>query len=393
MLPYYSTDLSNTFSISAAEAALVDSARQSWQQVHHVLTSLPTLGTFPDDLSGLVTYHYCAYEAYGRPPAEAMRVCHLFDELVTQLREKQLEGLAWSAAQLTQACTVAWISPHLIVSRLSGSPAWLPELDETIYLEALRLRKQTDVCSRRHLVQVLRYLRLRLPATQHHLKALAFTGHLFPSQGNWSMGLDEGLAGELLGLIQTHELGLQDMTILERVRGGIRHLLSLRRQTDYLDQVYSIFPYEVALPTGEPAFSPELSWRRGDLGQSLLLYRAHDLLGDQELIKIGELVGLNTMLRTSVAATGVSTAYFHQGAAGIAYLYLKLYHISGLNSYYKHHQFWLAQMQHWLPSVLPPSYAAPQTPSDGFLHGLAGIGLVLLTSTSSLKLDWDALIL
>jgi hypothetical protein len=394
MPPYYSTNLLTTFGLCAADATLVSSAQQSWQRVHHLLISSPVLGTLPDDLPGFAIYHYCAYEASGRPPAEAARVRHLFSELVARLREKPLQGLAWSAMQLTQACAVAWLSPRLAEAGLGCPPAWLPELDKALYAEALRLRQQADASSRCHLVQVLRYLRLRLPATRHYLAgAIDFMDYLFPSQGIWPLGLDEGLAAELLGLIQAHELGLQDAAILERVRAGIRYLLALRRQTDFLDQAYSVFPYEVAFPTNEPAFSPELSWRRGDLGQSLLLYRAHDLLGDQELIKIAELVGLNTMLRTSVTSTGVNTAHFFQGAAGIAYLYLKLYHISGQTSYYQSHQFWLVQTQQWLPPALLPNYVELQAPPSGLLHGLAGIGLVLLASTSPLTLDWDALIL
>ncbi len=393
MLPYYPTDLLPTFGRPKAGGAPVSSAHQSWQQVHHFLTSQPVPSTLLHNLPGFVIYYYCAYEAANRPPAEATRVRHLFKELVARLEETHRQGLAWVAVPLMQACAVAWLSPRLAEAELGYAPAWLPDLDEALYTEALRLRQQADAASRHRLVQVLRYLRLRLPTTQHYLASVLERPAPPPGQGRWSLGLDEGLAAELLGLIEAHELGLQDAAIPERVRAGIRYLLALRRPTDFLEQAYSIFPCEVVFPLHEPAFSPELSWRHGDLGQALLLYRAHDLLGDQELIKIAELVGLNTLLRTSAATTGTSTAHFHQGTAGIAYLYLKLYRVSGQPSYYQSYQFWLVQTQHWLPPTLLPNYVELQAPPSGLLHGLAGVGLVLLASTNPVPAEWDALVL
>lgn len=122
-----------------------------------------------------------------------------------------------------------------------------------------------------------------------------------------------------------------------------------------------------------------------------MLYEAQDLLQDAELAKIAELVGLNTLLRTTTPATGIVSSYFYEGAAGVAHLYRKLHVLSGQPAYWRGYQFWLDQTQYWLGQELTAD--SPPHRGTELVAGLAGVGLVLLTALSTAELDWDAVLL
>jgi hypothetical protein len=172
----------------------------------------------------------------------------------------------------------------------------------------------------------------------------------------------------------------------------VQRLLTLRHPVDFAEQHYAVFPYQVHRATGVASFSAELSWRRGDLGQAVLLYEAQDLLQDAELANIAELVGLNTLLRTTIPATQVTSSLLGQGAAGVAYLYHKLFYASGQRPAYRQgYQFWLAQTQHWLGEELAAGFYEHR--QGDLLDGLAGVGLVLLSALSGAQLRWDAVVL
>ena len=142
----------------------------------------------------------------------------------------------------------------------------------------------------------------------------------------------------------------------------------------------------MAAEAGEATYSAELSWHRGDLGQALLFYESHDLLPDPELAKIAELVGLNTLLRTSQADNNLGSAAWHRGASGVAHLYRQLHRISRHPAYRTGYQYWLGQTQQWLPAALAANSTMP-------LADLAKVGLVLLEAQSEDGLGWDAIVL
>lgn len=368
-------------------------AWSSWQAVHTLLTGPAAAACPPPALAHLAAYHYCVHRAMerGKPLPETLK--QRFDQLAAQL-EQQAGAGAWPAAQLDQACVAAWLSAQLAADEC---PARLPistHLDEALHAEARRLHQQSDAASRRCLLRVLRYFSLRLPvagAVWAPLQALLAKPPASLAAEPLALGLAEGLAAELLLLLKLHKAGLRHASLVARIRAGISQLLAVRHPVDFLEGHYSVFPHQVLPAAEENAFSAELSWQRGDLGQSLLLYKAHELLQDDELIKIAELVGLNTLLRTTVQATGIETAEFAQGAAGVAHLYRKLYQASQQAAYRDGYHYWLEQTHLLLRQDLA---AGRYRQREGeLLHGLVGIGLVLVSSLTETELGWDALVL
>jgi hypothetical protein len=361
--------------------------------VHALLAGPAAAACPPPAFANLTAYHYCVQQAMerGQPLPESLtqRFGHLAGHLA-----QQADSGAWPAAQLDQACVAAWLHAQLAADK---RPPLLPvatQLDEALYAEAVRLHQQPDTASRHCFFRIVRYFSLRLPAAASALaplQALLARQPAPPATEPLALGLAEGLAAELLLLLKLHKAGLRHASIVARIRAGISQLLAVRHPVDFLEGHYSVFPHQVLPDRKEGVFGAELSWQRGDLGQSLLLYKAHELLQDDELIKIAELVGLNTLLRITGQTTGIGTAGLAQGAAGVAHLYNKLYQASQQAAYRDGYRYWLGQTHLLLRQDLAAGLYRGQ--EGDLLHGLVGVGLVLVSSLSDAELGWDALVL
>jgi len=366
---------------------------ESWRTVHQRLLAHDWQAHPAPERVDFAVYAHCAYAAFGRP-ADADLAHQLFDQLATAPGWQTAP--AWPARQLDQACLAAWLAARLAAAE--HAPARLAALDETLCHEALRLTHEADAASRSNFFRILRYFSLRLPlaaATQHLPLLLAELAAEPPAGAaiaeQLPLGLGAGLAAELLVLIKLSKQGLGTEATRQAVRQGIIRLLALRSPVDFEAQQFSVFPYQVHSQSGEATFGADLSWHRGDVGQAWLLHEAHEVLHNAELAKIAELVGLNTLLRTTIDSTEITSAQVDCGAAGVAHLYGKLHRTSGQRAYHQGQQFWLGQTQAWLLQELA---AGPYRPGPAELRqGLVGTGLVLLSAVAEADLGWDAALL
>jgi hypothetical protein len=374
-------------------------AMQSWQEVHHLLAGLDWRTCALPEVLALSTYHYCVYKAFGQAPAAALAQ-RLLQHGTTQLAGWRQLASAWPSHHLDQACSAAWLGTRLSAEGLDpvGLLPLLADLDPIVQQQAIPLSPAT--IQPKNFAQVLRYFSLRWPVAVAEPFLSPLLG-LRPSLQMgaslkaplWSLlplplGLADGLAAELRTLIGLHQVGQHVGNLAQQVRQGIRYLLDIRQEVDFLDQKYSVFPSQVEPLSGKFHFEAALGWPYGDLGQALLLYEAYHLLQDSELADIAELVGLNTLLRITPAATEVTSAQLYRGAAGAAHLYYKLYQASGQPAYQVGQQFWLSQTQDWLNRELANGFYQQRT--GQLQRGLVGVGLVLLSAITEVKLDWDA---
>jgi hypothetical protein len=375
-----------------------DKATESWQEVHRILTNRDWISASLPELLGSSTYAFCFYKIFGQKQ-DALLACHLFERVA--LRPEWYSIKVWPAEQLDYACMAAWLNARLVVEGLQVDHVLLAEVDQALGEVAEHVIQHPDTFNRSRFFRILRYFSLRLPGQQaaHFLQRLlvwfsAAKGdlHKVPvTQTQVSLGLDAGLAAELLVLIRLHALGLQNEGLKNLIVKGIIGILALKRNVDFQDGRFAVFPYQVHSQTEETTFSPTLSWRRGDIGQSLLLYQAHAHLQEPELAKIAELVGLNTLLRTTIKDTGIVSSQLYDGAAGVAHLYARLYRLSGQDKYQKGQRYWLGQTQSWLRQELLTGYY--QQRENEVKQGLVGVALVMLSTMTDLDLDWEAALL
>jgi len=357
----------------------------SWQRVQQVLHAHRPSATAALDLAGLAVYHHCAYSAFAHP-ADASRASELLQQLLPA-GELLLHSSNWGTPQFEQACALAWLGGRAA----AGSPGLAQLLAGFDQQLGQRLPQLLAGGNPHTFTQALRYLSLRLPlASAAQSMQLLLARQADPLPESWLLGLPDGLAGELLLRLRLRRLGQPDEALPQHLRAGITRLLATRRAVDFSQQHYSVFPYQASLATPD-SFSPALTWSRGDLSQALLLHEAHQLLHDEELAKIADLVGLNTLLRITAPATEITSSHFGAGAAGVAHLYGRLYQLSGQAGYRQGYTFWLDQTQQWLHQELAGPAAVPQ--AGELLHGLAGVGLVLLAAVTATDFEWDSIVL
>lgn len=365
----------------------------SWQRVQEALHAHQPAPVAALDLAGLAVYHHCAHASFAQT-ADARRTRELLEQLIPT-SEQLLHTTSWAPQQFEQACALAWLhSRHAAGSAGTNMTRLLADLDWLLGQQAHLALRRTDSGSHRDFMQILRYLSLRLPTVSAARSLRLLLEHPAPPQwstGTGLLGLPDGLAGDLLLRLRLWHQGLRDEALPHHLRAGIAHLLAARRDVDFSQNDFSIFPYQGAGPTTEALFSAALTWSRGDLHQALVLYEAHELLHDDELAEIAELVGLNTLLRTTSLATEVINSRFYRGAAGVAHLYRRLSHVSGQSAYQQGYHYWLNQTQQWVHQELDATSTVSR--AGELLHGLAGVGLVLLTANTATDFGWDTIIL
>lgn len=377
----------------------VPEALQSWQQVHGLLLArsypAPTLA----ELSSLGSYHYWVYKLAQHPPA-LLTAQGLQAQLLLRLQQEARPP--WSAELLDYACAAAALSQYLAAAGVATPQhgPFFATLDHALAQQAQRWSEEPATVSRAYFFQVVHYFSFSLRRSaavatkglQYLLGAPtlaspALRGLYAPTQA-LELGLDKGVAAGLLRLINLAQSGIQHQSVRAYVRTEVAQLLALKQDLDFTGQRYALFPYQVLGGTQEPAFSAELSWRRGDTGLALLLYKASQLFEDAELWKLAELVGLNTLLRTTPETTHIASSPFRQGAAGVAQVYQRLYLASKqLPKYYQGHLFWLQETQRWLHTELPAAYY--QQRASTLREGLPGVGLVLLSAATGTSYAWE----
>ncbi|UOQ74000.1 lanthionine synthetase LanC family protein [Hymenobacter cellulosilyticus] len=386
-----------------------DSLVTGWRDIHSIIANKSRAGTSIAELLGYAAYYYAVYRAFGQEQ-DALRAKELLSQLLVLLVPRGADP--WAASQLDEVVMLAWLHAelvqHAVLDKQTADP--LAEWDVRLLTEATTLLENASL-NRTALLRIVRYFYLRLPeqltADQWQQvtglvermlaeKVLGFPGGAAagpePGAAPTRLGLADGLAGELLLLVQLAERGTLRAGIMEQVRQGILYILAAKREVDFSEKKFAIFPDQIGHDQeDDPTFSNELSWRAGDLGQALLFYKGYELLQDAELVRLAELVGLNTLLRTDVRATAVTTAEFGTGAAGVAHLYRKLYQLSGHEAYRKGYTHWLTQTRSWLTHELHTGFY--QHREHDLRQGLVGVGLVLLSAISEQELSWDRALL
>lgn len=358
----------------------------AWKALHALIE--PSAALPPTNPNGLAIYYYLLYQSTG-DALYLRRVQELFEQQLATINV-QLQTAVPVPVELPTAA-LAWIYDKLRHEAvLSAADVFeklelFEKLDYYLLQQARQIIYGDGPADTRQLLQIVRYYLERLPdaaaaACLQDVVAAAYgttRRSLAQTADPVYLGLANGLIGELLILIDVCRAGIQPELLGEVVREGIAALLSTKREVDFLAGRYSVFPDVVEQDWQHTVFSNHLSWRHGgDLGAALLLYKAQLLLGDAELGRIAELVGLNTLLRTDPETTALTSSQFCQGTAGVAYLYHQLHALSGHAAYQQGYRYWLTRTEQCLAQELAAGYY--HTPDHAAQCGALGVGIVLL---------------
>ncbi len=208
----------------------------------------------------------------------------------------------------------------------------------------------------------------------------------------YNVSLSHGISSIIafLGKMVAHGVQTEKASLL--LSGAVQFLLAHR-----LDRTkfVSIFPSWVQLD-GELSDS-RLAWCYGDLGISMALWQAGKNVGNKEWQKIAEDTLVDAATRRDVKEHRVMDAGLCHGAAGIMHIFNRAYQNTGLEILKETARYWAEQtlkMAHWEDGYA--GYKSWHTekyggwkPEPGFLEGVAGIGLALISMIAPIESKWD----
>lgn len=206
-----------------------------------------------------------------------------------------------------------------------------------------------------------------------------------------NFGLSHGLCGILLTLLQAYPESAHKELIARTVKEGIRFILKHKIDVDFSRQEYSFFPLIVTEGAREIVAPKRMGWCYGDLNEVLLFYRAGNLLGDENLLQLADLIGMQSMMRRDEQSTQAAVSSFGHGTAGLAQFCKALYRERELNVYKNGYEHWIERTIMLLDEELEKgAYTGKE---DELLDGLPGIALTLLSYVSDRELAWSKALL
>lgn len=204
------------------------------------------------------------------------------------------------------------------------------------------------------------------------------------------MGLAQGICG-VLTVMADLAAAFENECITCFISEAAARLIRLRQKVDQYENKCSFFPYQVDNHKMVAFYSNSLDWRNSDLGHALLLCKAGHLCGNEHYRSVGEIIALNSLLRTSPEHTEIQDATLARGAAGTAVLYRKLYEVMGHEDLLKGYHYWIANTITLAGEGMINGQCWHK--KSDILEGLPGIGLTLLGHEKENTTDWSSIIL
>lgn len=207
--------------------------------------------------------------------------------------------------------------------------------------------------------------------------------------GSINMGMAHGLPGLIRLLIRFCQREIQPEIAKKLIAGACKYLVKNVIKSG--DSV-SLFPAHVA-DTG-PVKPSRLAWCYGDLGIGYALETAGIILETKEFKDFGMKVLLHTLGRTSPVCNGIKGPFFCHGAAGVAYMYHRIYMISGDSRFKDAALYWIDVLFHHPVIINGRNGRCNPIPNNiSLLNGWSGIGLVLISMCSGQLSCWDEMFL
>lgn len=211
-------------------------------------------------------------------------------------------------------------------------------------------------------------------------------------QGCFNVGVAHGVPGVIGFLAAAWSAGLRDRRIPRMANDAVRWLVAQRGTWPG-----SLYPSHVSPESGPR--QTRTAWCYGDLGIAAVLLSAARAFGrpewQDEALTIARAAAARTVEDTKVTDAGLC-----HGAAGIAHLFNRLYQATGDGQLRGSARRWYrlaldmrrpgegaAGFLSWIETMRPGE--GEWKGEAGFLSGVAGIGLALLSAVTDLEPAWD----
>lgn len=255
------------------------------------------------------------------------------------------------------------------------------------------LKRKTNN-SKKYLAEFIKELDKIATKDEEGIRWLYVLDHKKHTKGN-NLSLSHGLASIIVILSKIYKLGIEKEMSLELLEGSVKYLLN--QQLDSL-KFHSMFPSWVG---GDSPTNSRLAWCYGDLGIAIALWVTGNYVGKDEWKNKAVEILLKTTDRTEIAQTGVVDAGLCHGAAGNAHIYNRMFKYTGITEFKKASDYWFSKTYEMavhddtlsgFKAFRTKEFGGPYE-ELGFLEGIAGIGLALISAVSNIEPKWDECLL
>lgn len=226
--------------------------------------------------------------------------------------------------------------------------------------------------------------RISIKTSDGEIKWLSLIDFEKKQQG-FNMGMSHGIPGIIAYLSRVMEAGISTEKASMLLNGAIKYLLNQRLDRGKEKKYISIFPSS-AIESAPPR-SSRLAWCYGDPGIGAALWLARNFSKVKDLGCITLEILSHGAVRRDLQENVVLDACLCHGTSGLAHIFNRIYQDTGENTFKDASLFWYDQ-------TLKKAECDERFFLDpGFLEGIAGIGLALISAISDMEPKWDRALL
>jgi lantibiotic biosynthesis protein len=215
----------------------------------------------------------------------------------------------------------------------------------------------------------------------------------------YNISLSHGMSSIVVILAKALERGIEVTLTKNLLVGTIKYILE---QEQDFEQYGCCFPNIAKESIRDNNYRSRLSWCYGDLGIALALYKASKVMVDDVLTNKAIDIFLKNTTRTDLKMNGIGDATLCHGSAGIAHIFNRMFLNTKLPKFKETADYWfqktleLAIWKDGLAGFKKRTINNQQEGwenENGFLEGIAGIGLALIANISETDPVWDKALL
>lgn len=209
----------------------------------------------------------------------------------------------------------------------------------------------------------------------------------------YNLGLSHGLASHIVFYCKMLIAQVNTKLCTQLLKGSIDFLLNYR----YSIKGNATFPSFII--NEKPENSSRLAWCYGDLGISIALWQAGNVLNDNQLKNEAINVCLNTINWKNSGDTKIFDAGLCHGTSGVAHIYNRMYRYTGRKEFQYASNYWIketitiAKFDDGLAGFKTLVENGKWENNYGILEGISGIGLALLSFNTPKNTSWDKFLL
>lgn len=219
---------------------------------------------------------------------------------------------------------------------------------------------------------------------------------LEPKTMGANLSVSHGMSGIMDFLGRLHREGIGGERVHNLLKSTVGYLLE---QT--LDTAVYMCHFPAWAAEKERSYHTRLGWCYGDLGTGAVLWLTARSTHDETWREKALAILLHSTQRLEPANTGVVDAGLCHGSTGIAHIYNRMYHYTGIETFRESALYWFDRTLEMASfddgyagyKALHGKQRGGWVREAGLLEGISGIGLALISAISDIEPKWDECLL